>query len=194
MTIPLMAAKGFVPLINQVVFEFIAPNGEILDLTKLESDVTYELVISQLGGLCRYRIGDRLQVSHWYQNTPCLEFVGRGEQVSDLVGEKLTEAFIHKLLKDLGFPAWGFCCIAPILTNPPHYCLFLERSPLTPLEISTQLETAFQTSFHYQHARSLGQLGAIQVIIDPQISQRFQGNKRLGDRKYSLLQVKPINL
>ncbi len=192
MTIPLIAAAGFVPLVNQIVLEFIAPDGKVLGLTELQADVIYELVISQLGGLVRYRIGDRLKVSHWYEQTPCLEFVGRGNQVSDLVGEKLTVDFVQQILQDLGLLNWGFCSLVPVLTEPPHYCLFLERSPLPTTEIQASLERALQKGFHYHHARSLGQLGRVEVIIDPQILQRLQANKRAGDRKYPLLQVQPL--
>ncbi|MDJ0694669.1 GH3 auxin-responsive promoter family protein [Mastigocoleus sp. MO_188.B34] len=34
-------------------------------------------------------IGDRVRVTHFYQSTPCLEFLGRTQEISDLVGEKL---------------------------------------------------------------------------------------------------------
>lgn len=51
MTIPLIPVKGFVPLLNQVVFEFLTSEGEICNLRELEVGKTYELVISQLGGL-----------------------------------------------------------------------------------------------------------------------------------------------
>ncbi|NJN72476.1 MAG: GH3 auxin-responsive promoter family protein [Limnothrix sp. RL_2_0] len=193
MTIPLVGAAGFVPLVNQIVLEFIAPDGEILGVTELQQNVIYELVISQLGGLVRYRIGDRLKVSHWYYQTPCLEFVGRGNQVSDLVGEKLTVDFVQQILQKLGVLDWGFCFLAPVLTNPPHYCLFLERSPLSAVDIARSLEAALQTGFHYCHARSLGQLDPAQVTINPNITAQCREEKRLGDRKYPLLQVEPFD-
>ncbi len=190
MTIPLIPSGGFVPVLNQVVLEFLNPQGQVCGLTELELNVTYELVISQLGGFCRYRIGDRIQVSHWYRDTPCLEFVGRGDNVSDLVGEKLTEAFVASILNELGFTLWGFCCLVPIPGNPPYYCLFLEQSPEKTDVISTQLETALQTGFHYHRARLLGQLAAVQVVIDKQAAALVNGKGRIGDRKYSVLEVR----
>lgn len=189
MTIPLIPADSFVPLLNQVFFEFIAPNGQIKTIDQLKQHLEYEVVISPVGGFTRYRIGDRLMVSHYYKQSPCLEFVGRGDSVSDLVGEKLTEAFVNKILKDLGVTAWGFCCLVPLVGNPPHYCLLIERSPETLETITSQLETALQTGFHYRQARLLGQLGAAQVIIDPQVSENLNRGKRMGDRKYAVLQT-----
>ncbi|BAZ37615.1 hypothetical protein NIES4101_35380 [Calothrix sp. NIES-4101] len=192
MTIPILPSGGFVPVLNQVVLEFLEPQGQVRELTELEAGVTYELVISQLGGLSRYRIGDQVRVSHWYKNTPCLEFLGRGDRVSDLVGEKLTETFVASLLTNLGVTAWGFCCLAPVIAYPPYYCLFLERSPEIPETIATKLEDALQTGVHYQRARLLGQLGQAQVFIDKQVPVRLQQQGRIGDYKHSLLKVKPL--
>lgn len=192
MTIPLIPAQGFVPLVNQVVLEFLDPQGQVKSLTELQSNTTYELVISPLGGLMRYRIGDRVRMTHLYHHTPCLEFVGRGEQVSDLVGEKLTEEFVATLLKNLGVTDWGFCCLAPVADQPPHYCLFLERSPEEENAIATKLEAALRTGVHYEKARALGQLSQVQVVIDSQVPIWLQAaDRRPGDAKYSLLRVKP---
>ncbi|PHV61255.1 GH3 family domain-containing protein [Cyanobacterium aponinum] len=192
MTIPLIPVKGFIPLLNQVVFEFLTSEGEICNLRELEVGKTYELVISQLGGLSRYRIGDRIQVSHWYLNTPCLNFVGRGEQISDLVGEKLNIEFVRECLNN--FLKWGFCCLVPVSGNPPHYCLLLEQAQEEEEEIIRKLETALQENFHYHKARQFGQLDRVKVIINPQVSQWLRGNKRLGDGKYPILVTKPLNL
>lgn len=192
MTIPLIPVGGFVPLLNQVVLEFLTPEGEVYNLTELELGKTYELVISQLGGLSRYKIGDRIQVSHWYLDTPCLNFVGRGEQISDLVGEKLNIEFVRKCLHNY----WksGFCCLVPVLGNPPYYCLLLEEAAAEKDEIAQQLESALQKNFHYHKARQFSQLGNVKVIINPEVSQWLPGNKRLGDGKYPILATKPLTL
>ena len=192
MTIPLIPAAGFVPLVNQVVLEFLDPQGQVRDLTELEFGVTYELVISQLGGLSRYKIGDRVEVSHWYFNTPCLNFVGRGDEVSDLVGEKLTVGFVTECLNQLGYLEWGFCCLVPVLNDIPHYCLLLEQSPETPETITRQLEEVLQTNVHYHRARQFGQLGSLEAIVHKDAIQCFQRGKRLGDAKYPILAIEPF--
>ncbi|MBW4676531.1 MAG: GH3 auxin-responsive promoter family protein [Desmonostoc geniculatum HA4340-LM1] len=193
MTIPLLPSGGFVPVLNQVVLEFLSPQDQVRKLTEVETGGTYELVISQLGGLSRYRIGDRVRVSHWYRNTPCLEFLGRGDRVSDFVGEKLTEAFVARILANLRVTEWGVCCLVPFIAHPPYYCLLLENSPETSETIATKLEEALQTGIHYQRARSLGQLGRAQVIIDKQVPLWLQQQGRIGDCKHSLLKVKPLS-
>lgn len=192
MTIPFIPAKGFLPLLNQVIFEFLSPNGKVHNLTELDLGKTYELVISQLGGLSRYRIGDRIQVSHWYLNTPCLNFVGRGEEISDLVGEKLNIEFVKKCLNN--YLKWGFCCLIPVSGNPPHYCFLLEKTDLKKDAIADELETALQQNFHYHKARQFAQLDKVKVIINPKVLQWLQDNKRLGDGKYPILITTPTTL
>lgn len=191
-TIPLISAQGFVPMLNQVVLEFLDSHQNIKTIAELDKNTTYEVILSQSGGLCRYQIGDRVQVSHWYKNTPCLEFVGRGSLVSDLVGEKLTESFVSQLLSQLQFSQASFCCLVPVETHPPHYCLCLDQSSESITEIMSKLEAALQTNVHYRHARSLGQLDSVDALIHPQIIELFQCHGRMGDRKLPLLQTKSI--
>lgn len=192
MTLPLLLTNGFVPLLNQVVFEFLDSENRIYSLTELELGVTYELIISQLGGLYRYRIGDRIQVSHWYSQTPCLTFIGRGEQISDLVGEKLSLEFVRNSLDQLGYLQWGFCCLVPVVGQPPYYCLLLEQAYDDSEAIAQQLEYTLQANFHYQKARQFQQLGRAKVIINKQVTQCLQTSQRLGDCKYPILLTNPL--
>ncbi|MDJ0508504.1 MAG: GH3 auxin-responsive promoter family protein [Crocosphaera sp.] len=192
MTLPLLLTKGFVPLLNQVVFEFLDPQNRIYSLTELELGVTYELIISQLGGLSRYRIGDRVQVSHWYAQTPCLTFMGRGKEVSDLVGEKLSLEFVRNCLEQLGYLQWGFCCLVPVVGQPPSYYLLLEQAYHDSEAIAEKLDHALQNNFHYHKARQFQQLGKPKVIIDKQVTQWLQTGARLGDCKYTILVTKPF--
>ena len=95
MTVPLIKASGSVPLLNEVFFEFQGEDQNIYQLHQLEKDRVYSVIISQKGGLYRYRIGDRVLVTKFYLNTPCLKFIGREGNTSDLVGEKLQEDFLN---------------------------------------------------------------------------------------------------
>ncbi|MCT0254011.1 MULTISPECIES: GH3 auxin-responsive promoter family protein [unclassified Synechocystis] len=188
-TIPLIKAKGFVPLVNQVVLEFIAPDGTILDLSELKRGPIYELIISTLGGLYRYRLGDRLQVSHWYFETPCLTLVGRGDQVSDMVGEKLTEEFVAQTLANLGLiPSNCHLYLVPTQVPQPHYILYGLSLAIAGKEtLAQKLDHALQCSFHYQRARQLGQLGPAQVVTD-QIPH-WLNQRRWGDEKKYCLRI-----
>ena len=114
MTIPLIPAKGSVPLLNEVFFEFLDESGFIYQLHELKQGKIYEMIISQKGGLYRYRIGDRVRFTHLYLNTPCLEFMGRHKEVSDLVGEKLHSEFVRDVLETLPLEGTCFKTLGPV--------------------------------------------------------------------------------
>jgi hypothetical protein len=219
MTIPLIAAQGCVPVLDEVFFEFEHESGEIYLLQNLQIGQEYNIILSQKGGLYRYRIGDRVRVTHYYLNTPCLEFLGRDRSISDLVGEKLNEEFVSSALKELRLEGTSFQCLVPATTPEPHYILLLDKvnaptsaicaSPkgrrqkqtqqrfasapsALPETIAQQLEQFLHQSPHYRHARLLGQLSPVQVLVSEQIpeiltSQRIASGKKWGDIKHSLL-------
>jgi hypothetical protein len=128
------------------------------------SGAEYAIVITQAGGLLRYRLGDRVKITGWYRGAPLLQFVGRADAVSDLVGEKLSEGVVAQALRETA--ATAFCTLLPVLPadGRPHYCL-LTDDPHPALAHS--LETAFSQTFRYREARLLGQLDAVQVIARP---------------------------
>jgi hypothetical protein len=57
----------------------------------------YRVVLTTGGGLYRYTLGDVVEVVGFHQQCPLLRFLGRSA-VSDLVGEKLDEAFVAAVL------------------------------------------------------------------------------------------------
>ncbi|AFZ18351.1 GH3 auxin-responsive promoter-binding protein [Allocoleopsis franciscana PCC 7113] len=205
-TIPLIAAQGCVPVLDEVFFEFEDESGKIYLLQDLQIGQEYNIILSQKGGLYRYRIGDRVRVTHYYLNTPCLEFLGRDRSISDLVGEKLHEEFVSLALKQLALEGTSFQCLVPATTPEAHYILLLDKvnAPTSaiarravPKAIAQQLEQFLNQSPHYRHARLLGQLSPVQVLVSQQIpeiltSQRIASGKKWGDIKHSLLCNRPI--
>ncbi|MBD2167748.1 GH3 auxin-responsive promoter family protein [Calothrix membranacea FACHB-236] len=197
MTIPLIAAVGYVPVLDEVFFEFEDDSGSLYRLHELNQGEEYTIILSQKGGLYRYRIGDRVRVTHFYRQTPCLEFLGRHQAVSDLVGEKLQSNFVHHALLSLNLPEGCFKSLVS-LAEPPHYILLLDSAPETPEILAQQLDEALSQSYHYQRARSLGQLAAPQVIISPQIPEilalhRLRSGSIWGGIKHPILATSPIS-
>ena len=193
MTVPLIAAKGQVPLLNEVFFEFEDGEGECYELHQLEVGQTYAVIISQMGGLYRYRMGDRVQVTHYFQQTPCLKFVGRGKDVSDLVGEKLHLQFVSDAINRLNLPAAGFQSLVPVHQPKAHYVLLLSYADGKADTIAQQLEALLCESFHYRLARELNQLAPANVIISKAIPERLsivkaQSGQRWGDIKHARLE------
>ncbi len=197
MTIPLIAAQGYVPVIDEVFFEFEDETGSLYKLHELCIGKEYTIILSQKGGLYRYRIGDRIRVTHWYRHTPCLEFLGRHPAVSDLVGEKLHESFVYDVLNSLNLPGTHFKSLVPV-AQPPHYILLLDTAQETPEIIAQQLDAALSQSHHYYRARSLGQLATPKVFISPQMPEllslhRAHNGSIWGGIKHPLLATSPLS-
>lgn len=203
MTIPLIQARGFVPVSDQVFFEFEHETGAIYRLHELEIDQMYTVIISQKGGLYRYRIGDRVRVTHYFHKTPCLEFLGRSGAISDLVGEKLTENLVSEVLATLPMQTATFRSLTPVVpasegeAATPFYRLLVDQAEDTERAIAAALDRALCRSPHYHHARLLGQLAPAQVMISATaanqfVHQQITPGKTWGDIKYPILNLPTI--
>ncbi|MBD2292533.1 GH3 auxin-responsive promoter family protein [Anabaena sphaerica FACHB-251] len=197
MTIPLIEAGGYVPVLDEVFFEFEDDNGNLYYLHQLNIGKEYNIILSQKGGLYRYRIGDRIRVTHYYRNTPCLEFIGRHQNISDLVGEKLQETFVNNALNQLNLQGTNFKSLVPV-ADPPHYILLLDSATETPEIIAQKLDRFLSASYHYKIARSLAQLAPPQVLISRQIpevlvSHRIRTGSIWGGIKHPILATSPIS-
>src|SRR5690606_32943905 len=58
MTLPLLGVGGFVPMIDEVFFELEDERGGVRLLHEAVDGEAYGVVLTQRGGLVRYRIGD----------------------------------------------------------------------------------------------------------------------------------------
>ncbi|MBY0371127.1 GH3 auxin-responsive promoter family protein, partial [bacterium] len=186
LTFPSIAAQGFLPLVDSVFYEFEAEDGRMLRLDALDVGKTYEIVFSHLGGLYRYRLGDRVKVTHFYKATPCLEFVGRTQATCDLVGEKLEESFVQGCLDRLAPKA--FSVLVPDTSGKtPYYHLLTESS------VSAEAwDATLSEAYHYRQARKLNQLGPCRVTQVARLNQQYQDyfvsqGIKLGDLKHRSL-------
>lgn len=178
---PLLAAEsGF--------YEFLRDDGEARCAWELEPDLCYEVVLTTSGGLYRYRTGDRLQYEGLEAGLPLLRFLGRNDLGSDLVGEKLTEAFVAQCLAEIP----GFRMLAPVTAQRPHYTVITEsgNTELVASRIAA-LEDQLRANPQYAYARKLGQLAALTLTphLDPLQLYTAQASlqQRLGDVKVPAL-------
>ena len=198
MTVPLIEAEGCLPVLDEVFFEFEDTNGQIYRLEELQVGGVYGVVVSQKGGLYRYRMGDRERVTHFYLETPCLEFIGREGTISDLVGEKLNSDFLWDIIQELGITGAFFTSLVPVTFPQPYYLLLLDAVQETETEIAPRLDAALMRSTHYRQARLLGQLAPLRVLISkriPEIITNFKtrSGQKWGDIKHPLLETSPIH-
>lgn len=196
MTIPLIEAEGYVPVLDEVFFEFEDDKGCLHELHELSIGQAYTIILSQKGGLYRYRIGDRIRATRMYRQTPCLEFLGRHETISDLVGEKLEESFARHVLERLHLQETCFKSLVPV-ANPPRYILLLDRTTETPEILAHHLDRLLSESTQYRRARALDQLAPPQVFVSPEIPEllalyRVRSGSIWGGIKHPILATKPI--
>ena len=176
-------------------FEFLDDHGGIRMAHELENGEEYEVIVTTSGGLCRYRLRDRVLVTGSWAQLPALRFVGRAGNISDHFGEKLSGAFVDAVVQEITrtLPALPrFALVAPD-ENPlgMRYTLYWEGQALP--DLPTRLDDLLRKNPHYALCRDLGQLQAPAVYLISQKGyetfalRQLEDGKRLGD-------VKPTSL
>lgn len=165
---------------------------------ELEPGGTYSVVVTTGGGLYRYKLEDRVEVTGFAGRTPSLRFLGREGHVSDLRGEKLHESFVAGALarafRRLDVTP-RFAMLAPDEdpSGPPRYVLYLEAEGPVPPALATVVEEELAANPHYRACVALGQLAPAAVFLVagaafPRYLQKCrERGQRLGD-------VKPLAL
>ena len=200
----LLATEAFVTIpfggrrpvaVRSHFFEFIDEHGQVHRVHELREHETYEVVVTTAGGLWRYRTGDQIQVTGFLGRTPSLRFIGRNGNVSDLFGEKLSEAFVAKVIQEtmVGIDEKPrFVLLAPDEDMAGcRYTLYIEGT--VPSNLAEAVDRALRQNPNYARCRDLGQLQSVRVFaIAARGYEIFAGRlvkegKRLGD-------IKPVPL
>jgi len=176
-------------------FEFADEAGKIRLAHELELGQTYEVIVTTSGGLWRYRLRDCVEVTDFLDKTPSLRFLGRSGNVSDLCGEKLTEAFVAQALQETLFAVKTkptFALLAPDRdAQGSRYTLYVEGQ--LPDHFASMLDHALRQNPHYAYCRDLSQLLPVRLFkISENGYERFASHlmttgSRLGNLKPMLL-------
>lgn len=182
-SVPFLGEDGARLSVRSHFFEFLPAGGDKTLLAhELAAGAEYEVVITTSGGLYRYRLGDVVRVAGFSGGIPRLKFIGRGDRVSDLFGEKLSELFV----KSLEIPC-DFFMLAP---ETDRYVLYLKADGPPP-----DVERGLLRSYHYKYCRDLGQLRELKIFRltgDPAreyLEECARRGQRLGDIKPSVLSL-----
>jgi len=177
-------------------FELLEPGGRPRLAQQLECGTEYTLAVTTGGGLYRYRLADRVTVDGWCEATPSLRFLGKEDSVSDLFGEKLSDAFVASVLDAVLVsdrrPA--FAMLAPHRSAAgTSYTLFIESDHATIRDLDAALERELRCNPHYAWCVDLGQLRPARVMrVGPRAHEAYLDacaarGRRLGD-------IKPVSL
>ena len=179
--------------VNTHFFEFLEADGQIRLAEALEYGGEYEVIVTTGGGLWRYKLGDRVKVTGFVGRTPSLRFLGRGRNVSDQRGEKLSETFVAAAMREsFGHSTPAFALLAPEEgPDGARYTLYVQGDARP--EWAVALDAVLRKNPHYACCRDLGQLqpirlfsiaqGAYEQFVRHEISQ----GARLGDVKPAVL-------
>lgn len=184
---PLVGRPGAVPAISSHFIEFLAADGRAYLVDELEVGGTYRPVMTTGAGFARYDLGDQVEVVA----PGAIEFVGKAGVVSDLCGEKLSEAFVGSVLESAaGEGGSGLLMLVPEWGSPPRYLLFTERAHGE--RLGEEVDRALRRSPHYDYCRRLGQLARVEVVVVEDGAERFlrgciAEGQRAGDAKSSYL-------
>ncbi|CAH8391657.1 unnamed protein product [Eruca vesicaria subsp. sativa] len=137
---PLDVSYTFMP--NVSYFEFLLVDEvnkvEIVDLVDVKLGFYYEPLVTNYAGLYRYRMGDILQVTGFYNNTPQFKFVQRRSVALSVHLETTTEEQILKamtnarnVLESSDLMLIEFTCVADTSSDPGHYVFYWELKSKT---------------------------------------------------------------
>ncbi len=179
---PLVGQTGAALALRSHFFEFAevdaASNSQAepkscLLAHELSCGSRYRVILTTAGGLYRYQLHDVVEVVGFEKHCPLLRFLGKADQVSDLVGEKLSELHVRDVL-DRAFSAHGitprFSLVVPVVGQPPHYRLYLQGgnladAPTLHLSLASAVQTGLEENPYYRHAVQLRQLSQFEVQI-----------------------------
>ena len=198
---------GSVAAYNSFFYEFIQVSGDKLEnrspklLDELELGERYCVVVTTNAGLYRYNTNDIVEVTGFYHKIPIVKFVGRINNFSDIVGEKLKNSFVEKqvltTLEENNIKG-KFLLFAPVKNERGEifYTLFLEIKKegrkFNWKQIENEINSSLCKAFHYEYAYKLGQLRKVRVfLIEKNGLKTYTAEKskkqKIGDIKYRLL-------
>jgi hypothetical protein len=211
-TVPLVSLAAPALAIRSHFFEFqparvgaVSDDLQPLLADELVEGEHYRVIVTTEGGIYRYQLHDVVEVAGFHGEAPLLRFIGKTDDISDLVGEKLAAAHVEAVLQ-AAFREWRllptFAQLRAVQSSPPGYLLQLvapglyENPPIR-AQLCQSVENGLGTNPGYRYARAMGQLRPLEIeLLDPRqaeaitsrrISDRVVAGQRLGD-------IKPVSL
>jgi hypothetical protein len=211
-SIPLVSSAASALAIRSHFFEFRAVDGQrandgshTLLADELSAGRRYRVVVTTQGGLYRYQLCDEVDVVGFKGEVPLLRFVGKTDDISDIVGEKLDAAQVEAVLQ----AAFRGLQLTPTFARliahaslPSHYRLqisavALDENTRLQKRLCEAVENGLCASPGYRYARAIGQLGPLRIeVLNQQVADeatarrtavRVADGQRLGDIKPATL-------
>jgi hypothetical protein len=199
MTLPVSdVGSAGILAVDKNFYEFIPESDigsatpTILTCAELEQGKNYYLILTTLGGLYRYDINDVVRVAGFYKQTPLIEFVRKGRDVTNITGEKLHVDQVMQAMEraqsDAGIVVQHFRAFADM--EKSRYAFLVEFDGLRPSQESlSRLLYGLDTRLHelnveYAQKRESRRLGApvLWVMSSGWFERKAGANLRRGAR------------
>ena len=125
--------ESFVLIPDSGFYEFIPADSdgeETLTIDEIEVGKDYEIVLTNLSGFYRYRIGDVVRVTGFYNKAPMIAFLYRKNQMVSIAGEKTNEEAlrwaIDRFTEDTGLFVRDYSVYADTESSPGRYVILIE--------------------------------------------------------------------
>ena len=159
-----------------------------------ETGKEYELIITTLSGLYRYRLGDVVEIVGWQGQAPVVRICYRLGQGLNLADENMNmyqmQTAVEAFCQKLQIPPMEYCFSGDYGEEGPGYRLFMEMDGALPKDAGEKLDACLcAASLGYKGARNLGELKMACVTQVPletfqtYESQKGQDGGRTEQRK-----------
>ncbi|KAG8479457.1 hypothetical protein CXB51_029662 [Gossypium anomalum] len=155
--------------------------NELVDLMNVKLGQYYEVVVTTLAGLYRYRVGDVLKVTGFYNKSPQFQFVEQKNVVLSIGADKTTEEDLSKaitnaklILEPFGIMLTAYSSYSDTSSTPGRYVLFWELKmrgsndlPKLDAKIMEQCCCMVEESFDftYKSNRKGGAISALELRV-----------------------------
>lgn len=156
---------------SQVLFIEPKPVG----LTEVKVGEEYEIIVTNVAGLYRYRLGDVVKVMGFHNSTPELKFICRRNLLLTINIDKNTEKDLQlsvdeaaKLLAEEKQEVVDFTSHVDLSTDPGHYVIFWEVSGEVNDEVLKECCNCLDRSFvdaGYVSARKVNAIGPLELRV-----------------------------
>jgi len=181
-------------------YEFMDINtNEIVTMDKVKTGGEYELIITNLSGFYRYRMGDVIKVTDFYATLPMIRFMYRRKQVLSLCGEKTTEECMNEVFRlvteQTGLDIAEYTIAADTEAFPQRYIVFVEEDAgIEPSRLRNIIEEKLCVlNFSYAEKRGNGKIGPLELKLMKRGTYALYRQK-VAQRGASPNQVKPIRV
>lgn len=203
---PGMNREEFLMIPQSGFYEFVPAEeddcSKTYNMDELEIGKDYEIIVTNLSGLYRYRIFDVVRVMGYYGKSPLIQFVYRKNQLVNLASEKTNtealEAAINSFKERTGLTVTDYSVYPDTSEEVGRYVFLLETGEDTPTDKCDEYakildEELGKANPAYMFTRSENELApAKAMILQPQTNALWR--ELMIMKGTSPNQIKPVRV